>query len=243
MDVNNYTQAWIPWPQTRMSPYCSSGVVQVPRRLGSPIWLKTAKVTLWFNTMILWCNFPAGGSELVVLVHTGVSVIYNYCDGIKDKRLFYCHRMQFDGKKILKQIFFKILSLNGHLSNWSYWKHWAALELDSVSLYQGAELLYMNQQGDMDCLECSRHRVLIGILKHRNIPSSPEVKQQHECALKSSRFRQHFDLSLYSLWPLAFSFHGPDNISSHTSTSLLFYFIFFTNAPLYRLHPSPPLPV
>lgn len=126
-----------------------------------------------------------------------------------------------------------MLSLNIHLSK-SYWKHWAALELHSVSLYKGGQLLYMNQQGDMDYLECSRHRVLIGILKHRNIPLSPEVKQQHKC-----RFRQRFDLSFYSLWPLAFSFHGPDNISSHTSTSLLFFFI---TSPLYPLHPSPPPP-
>lgn len=137
--------------------------------------------------------------------------------------------------------YFLILSLNGHLSNCSYWKHWAALELKSVSPYQGGELLYVNQQGGMDYMECSRHRVLTEILKYRNIASSPEVKQQHECALKS-RFRQHFDLSLYSLWPLAFSFHGPDNISSHTSTSHLFIYFFFTTAPLYPLHPSPPPP-
>lgn len=87
-------------------------------------------------------SFPDRGLELVVVVHTGVSVIYNYCDRFKDKT-FYCHIIQFVGEKklfykirlavpllavVLKQIFF-----NGHLSNCSYWKHWAAIELHSVS--------------------------------------------------------------------------------------------------------------
>lgn len=116
---------------------------------------------------------------VVVVVNTGASEIYNYCDRIKDKRLFFVIEYNLLKKKkilfhrirlavpllavISKQMFFfLILSLNGRLSNCSYWKHWAAPELHSVSLYQGGELLYVNQQGDMDCLERSRRRVLRG---------------------------------------------------------------------------------